>query len=76
MRGITDEFALGMTYSKIDLVLDHLEGGLSKESVLAAGSTEKEIHLVQEMKRHSEWKRAGTRAPPPVNGSLPGGLRL
>ncbi|MEE8568936.1 MAG: NAD(+) synthase [Anaerolineales bacterium] len=76
MKGISDEFALGIRYSKIDLVLDHLEGGLSKESILAAGCTENQIRLVQEMKRRSEWKRAGTRAPPPVNGSLPGGLRL
>jgi len=76
MKGISDEFALGIRYSKIDLVLDYLEGGLSKESILAAGSTRKEIRLVQEMKRHSEWKRAGTQAPPPVTGSLPGGLRL
>lgn len=76
MKGISDEFALGIRYSKIDLVLDYLEGGLSKESILAAGSTEKEIHLVQEMKRHSEWKRAGTQSPSPANGSFPGGLRL
>ena len=76
MRGITDEFALGMTYNKIDLALDYLDGGTTKESVLAAGCTENEIYLAQEMKRYSQWKRAGTQTPPPVNGSLPGGLRL
>jgi len=69
MKGISDEFALGIRYSKIDLILDHLEGGMTKESVLAAGCTEKQIRLVQEMKRHSEWKRNtilhATRGPRP-----------
>ena len=69
MKGISDEFALGVCYSKIDLIPDHLERGMTKESILAAACTENEIYRVQEMNRYSEWKRTtilpATREPHP-----------
>ncbi len=76
MRGITDEFALGLSYSRIDLILDYLEGGLTKELLLNTGFSDREIRLVGEMNRLSEWKRGSAHAHPPVDGGLDGGLRL
>ncbi len=75
MRGITDEFALGMRYAKIDLVLDYLDGGLTKEDITEAGCNEEEIRWVRELNRMSQWKRGSHQIPPPVDGGLKGGLR-
>ena len=71
MKGITDEFALGLSYAKIDLALDHLEGGLSREDLEAAGVTERELRHVRKMNRLSEWKRRPLSLP--IAPDCPGG---
>jgi NAD+ synthase len=76
MRGITDEFALGVKYWKIDLVLDYLEGGLQREEVRKAGCSEAEIQLVSRMKELSAKRRTSRGETPPVDGTLGGGLRV
>ncbi len=76
MKGITDEFALGVSYNRIDAVLDFLEGGLAKEAIMRAGITEKEIRRVEKLKRFSAWKRRPLHAPPPADGGHSGGLRI
>jgi len=76
MRGFTDEFTLGLSYSRIDLILDYLDGGLTKEMLLNTGIRNKEIRLVQEMNRLSHWKRGPAHTHLPVDGGLDGGLRL
>jgi NAD+ synthase len=76
MRGITDEFALGLSYSKIDIILDHLEGGLTKDTVLSTGCSEGEIQLVREMNRLSHWKRVSAQTHYAADGGPEGGLRL
>lgn len=75
MRGITDEFTMGISYSKIDIILDSMERGLSDEEMIAAGVTRKEISLVHEMNRLSVWKRESEHDQPPVDGGVSGGLR-
>ncbi len=76
MRGISDEYALGMSYSKIDIGLDYLAGGLSGEMARAAGVTEEELRRVREMKELSRWKRRRLSEPFPVDGGRSGGLRI
>ncbi|MCK4548304.1 MAG: NAD(+) synthase [Candidatus Eisenbacteria sp.] len=76
MRGISDEYALGMSYSKIDIGLDYLAGGLSKGVVRAAGVTEEGLRRVREMKELSRWKRRRISEPFPVDGGRSGGLRI
>jgi len=76
MKGITDEFALGMSYGNIDLALDFLEGGLTAQEVAEAGVIKEQIDRVDEMKRLSAWKRSSSQLPPPVDGGPSGGLRL
>lgn len=76
MRGISDEYALGVSYSTIDLGLDYLAGGLSREEVGTAGVTEEELQQVREMKELSSWKRRSMAEPLPVDGGPSGGLRL
>ena len=79
MKGVTDEYALGMRYDQIDVALDCLEGGLSagpgREALSAAGVTEEQLRRVREMKRLSSWKRTRTQASPPADGGPDGGLR-
>jgi NAD+ synthase len=76
MGGITDEFALGLSYSRIDLILEHLDGGLTKEMLLNTDFSDREICLVGEMNRLSQWKRGQAHTHFPVDGGLDGGLRL
>lgn len=76
MKGITDEFALGMSYAKIDLVLDYLEGGLTKEVITEAGCDEEKIQWVRELKRLSIWKRGTYPSQFPVDGGPNGDLRI
>lgn len=76
MRGITDEFALGMAYGSIDVALDFLDDGLTAQEASEAGATHEQIRRVQEMKRLSAWKRGSSRLLPPVDGGPSGGLRL
>lgn len=57
MKGISDEFALGITYGRIDIVLAGVEHSLSDEEITKAGVTREEISLVREMNRLSRWKR-------------------
>jgi NAD+ synthase len=76
MKGITDEFAIGIAYAKADLVLDYLEGGLLKHEVIEAGVNEREIHLVSDMKRLSWWKRGEGRTAFPVDGGPQSDLRI
>jgi NAD+ synthase len=76
MRGITDEFGLGLSYSRIDLILDHLDRGLSKEMLLDSGFHDREIRLVGEMHRLSQWKRGSAHTHFPIDGGHDGELRL
>ncbi len=76
MRGISDEYALGMSYSTIDIGLDYLAGGVSRAVARAAGVTEEGLRRVREMKELSRWKRRRMSEPFPVDGGRSGGLRI
>jgi NAD+ synthase len=76
MRGITDEFAMGVSYSRIDMVLDGMDRGLSDEEMMDAGVSKKDISRVRDMNHLSTWKRDSQHDNPPVDGSTRGGLRL
>lgn len=79
MRGISDEFAVGMSYETLDVALDHLAGGVSATEAARAGVTKGHLLAVKQVKELSEWKRArsadGTDEPPPPDGGHDGGLR-
>jgi NAD+ synthase len=75
VKGITDEFALGMSYTKIDLALDYLEGGLTMKEIVQAGCSEEDIHQVRELKQLSSWKRVTPDTDLPIDGGPLGGLR-
>lgn len=76
MKGITDEFAMGITYSKIDTILDGVDRGLPDEEMIASGVTKEEICLLREMNRLSTWKRESEHDEPPVDGGVRGGFRV
>ena len=76
MRGITDEVALGLDYARIDFVLDAIDRGRPDEGLLAEGLTQRQVDLVREMHRLSEWKRNPDHPVPPVDGGIEGGFRV
>jgi NAD+ synthase len=76
MRGITDEYAIGIRYHQLDLALDYLEGGIPDQDIKKMGITMKMIERVQEMKRLSSWKRTPTDEHIPVDGGPTSALRL
>jgi NAD+ synthase len=76
MKGLTDEFVLGINYSTIDVVLDGMDRGLSDEEMIACGIARKQISRVRELNRLSAWKRESKHAHPPVDGGTGGGIRV
>ena len=76
MRGITDEYAIGMRYHQLDLALDYLEGGSTDQDIKKIGISMKTIKQVQEMKRLSSWKRTHGSEPSPVDGGPTSTLRI
>ena len=76
MRGISDEFAIGMRYHQIDLALDYLEGGITDQNIKKMGISTKMIERVQEMKHLSSWKRSPGSESPPVDGGPTSTLRI
>jgi NAD+ synthase len=74
--GITDEFGLGMPYWKIDLALDHLDGGIPKTELFQQGVTRVDLNRVKKLVELSGWKRDATFPQPPVEGVLRGGFRI
>jgi NAD+ synthase len=61
--GITDEFALGISYNKLDIILYGLEKGLSEQDILNEGISEKEIEYVKEMMKLSAHMREMPKTP-------------
>jgi len=76
VRGVSDEYAIGMRYSTLDLGLDYLADGVSLEDLHSAGVTDKGVQRIREMKELSQWKRQDSIAPPAIDGSIHGGLRV
>ena len=57
LPGITDEFAIGLDYSRLDLILEHLNGELSSEVLAAYSIGPEQIEYVHELMQSSIWKR-------------------
>lgn len=55
--GITDEFALGITYQKLDLILLGLDKNMSAEVIAKAGIKPKTVEYVRELIKKSEHMR-------------------
>lgn len=68
MKGITDEFAIGIEYRRLDLILDCLDRKLDSDAILALGISQKELRHVREIHRLSAWKRESEHIKPPVDG--------
>jgi len=75
VKGITDELAMGVRYRKLDLILDHLAGGLDAETIRRAGCTDADVNLVRTMNHLSAWKRKPTGCDYAVDGGPGSALR-
>jgi len=76
IKGITDEMAMGVLYSRIDFILDGFDKGVSDSQLIKSGIKKHDIQLVREIHKYSEWKRRSYHVEPPVDGRLGGGLRV
>jgi NAD+ synthase len=76
MKGITDEFAIGMQYERLDEILDYLEKGMSDEQLTNNGVSKKELKHVQDINRLSAWKRESEHVTPPVDGGVGSSIRI
>ena len=69
MRGITDEFGIGIPYRTLDVIFHGLELGIDEVGIEALGPTSEQIRLAKELNRLSEWKRETPHAEPPTSYS-------
>jgi NAD+ synthase len=76
MKGITDEFAIGILYHKIDIIMDGTERGLSEDEISKLGVTKEEIDYVKMLNSLSAWKRETYHELPPVDGGPGSELRM
>ncbi len=61
--GITDEFALGITYEKLDIILYGITNNISKQDIIKEGVSEKEIQYVKTLMKLSEHMRKMPKTP-------------
>jgi len=76
VKGITDEFALGISYTALDIILDGLDRSLPNEQIAAAGVSKEQISHVRRMNQLSAWKRTNKPLDRPADGGIAGGLRI
>jgi NAD+ synthase len=64
LPGITDEYAIGLSYETLDEILWQLEGGIEKEKIARTLGLERDaVDYVQELMRRSAPMRAQPEAP-------------
>ena len=70
MRGLRDEWAMGISYWKSDLALHAMTAGKDDEEIVETTVlTRREVRLVREMHRLSAWKRDDEPLQPPVDAA-------
>lgn len=57
LKGMTDETAMGITYTHLDIILSGMDGGSPDEDIIRRGVTEGQIAHVRNLMALSEWKR-------------------
>jgi len=60
LSGVTDEMGLGLPYGTLDLALDFLSGGVTREQAIAAGVSARDVGHVERLLCGSAWKRRRT----------------
>ena len=76
LPGITDEFAIGLSYADLDLSLDHIQGGLGSQALASTGISQKQISYVEELMRWSNWKRRESALTHTIDGGPASPLRV
>jgi NAD+ synthase len=75
-KGITDELAIGISYTDLDIILDGFDCNLPDKKISEAGVTRSQISHVHRLNQLSAWKRASEHHRPPVDGGAGGGFRI
>ncbi len=76
MFGITDEFGIGHSYRRLDLVLDLLEQKKPYDEIVDHGISKHELDDILDLMKYSAWKRTSRHEVPPVDGAIGGNVRL
>ena len=76
MKGVTDEFGIGLNYRRLDVILDYLDAEMTEAEILAQGVTADELQYVRDIKHYSSWKREAPHVPPPVHGGAGSKVRI
>ena len=58
IKGVSDEYAMGISYEHMDMILYGIEKKFSDEQILELGVTPEQINHVRLMNKLSEWKRS------------------
>ncbi len=76
IKGITNEFAIGISYDDLDIILDGMNRHLDDNQIIQLGPALQQIKNVRTMNQLSKWKRRSKHHRPPVGGTIKAGLRL
>ncbi len=57
-KGITDECAIGISYGKLDVILDGIDQGLANKQIMVRGVTRRQVLHVRKINKLSAWKRS------------------
>lgn len=75
MKGITDEFGIGMLYEHVDRVLDCIDRGC-QQNPQTCNVTSEDIRYVEMLHELSAWKRESSGVEPPLFGTVAGRFRV
>lgn len=73
--GITDEFGIGHSYQRLDVVLDLIEQKKPKGEIIEQGISQHELDDILDLMKFSAWKRVSRHEAPPVDGGINGNVR-
>jgi len=60
LPGISDEFGIGLDYESLDLILEHLQGGLEAGLLSRRGIRAEQVDYVRGLVDRSAWKRTAS----------------
>lgn len=68
VKGVTSEMSIGITYRRLDEILDYIDRGFTEEAILARGITKQELTNTRDIQFYSSWMRDSPHETPPING--------
>lgn len=70
MKGISDEFAIGMKYRRLDEILNYIDCGMTDSEIIKKGVRKRELQHVNDIHHFSRWKCESEHVAPPIDGGV------